>query len=677
MRKTLLIIFFVLPLSFIFSQQDGMPPYANSSSLSFIADMPIYVIDTEDIASSSARTISDLLATKAFVFLYNKGRVGEISMSGMAGSPAGYIEVMINGVPYKLLTIGRAEIPPIPVSAVERIEIYKGPELSGIYSQGAIAGAINIVTRYDSDAFLYGKIGLTAYPPGRGVEIYDNSGSPDVRDYETFWEDSLLDTVYLDGAITPLDGLIAAIGFISSANDFYRSYSPEDFNRAIPLGVVDSVDVYANDNNIATRISGSIAYSFSVGSTGVSSFSYAGLTDAGGPVALIDKGTFYDDTRWTLYTQWGFSSVSSSSSSSFSVVARYDDNWISSWGSFNENLAFLEIYRLAFDYKKLWAYSWGRAWILSSVVTEFSESHAIGEPVMQGLFKLGGGFVWYPLPWLEVFYSSSYSVSPVLYWTLLKSDGMTLILPWDSSLRVTASPYDFATVFVSASHSFSPFPSIYGLTVPVSGDPSLYGGYVSSSAPAGMELFTLRGGADFSLDFADLSVWADYVFTNNMPVVDASITPSSVDTMKYDIFYVESVLRLAPWDFMSAEFMVHYAPFVDVPLGKKIPDPYYLVPVWAVPLRLSTGLDFYVMGDVFSIDVLYNGDVELDLPYDTVVSSYVYPGYVYVEVGGHFVLPMGLYFDVKFRNALGEDYYVNPVLKGAPISLDLAGGIEF
>lgn len=674
MKKSLLgFLFFLIFTAFTFSQED-VSTYLDSSSLSYISDAPVYVIDREDIAASSARTLSDLLASNALFFIYNKGRIGEISLVGGAGTPQGYVAVLLNNVPYKLLTTGRAELPPIPVSAIDRIEIYKGPDLSGLYGQGAPAGAVNIVTKDRSEFFVSGKIGATGYLAGEGSEIYDNSGMPGLRDYKAYIEESLFDTVYLDGAIYPVDNLLAALVFISSANDFGRTYSPDELNAAFGGGFVDYATIYANDNNLTSRLSGSLAYSFSVGGTDVRSFSYSGLVDTAGPVSLVDLATFYEDSRWTLYTQWSFSSVRPNDASSLSVVARYDDQWIDSWFPLEDSKPLLTTYRLSSDYKRMWAFDWGRTWLVSDLVLEFSESHSIGEPVFMPLFKLGAGIVWEPLSWLELYYDASYSVSPAFYWTFLQSDYMTLLLPFDSTLKLTASPLAFADVFASFSHSYTPLPSLYGFAVPVNGDPVLYGGFVSGSNPSGLELFTVRGGLDFYIGFMDFSLWADYVSSNNMPGVS---TDQYIDWKRYDIFYIESVLELYPYDFFSMEFMLHYAPVSHVDFSSILPDPYLLAPVWAVPVRASAGFDFYIMDSVLSFDVIYNGHPVLDFPYDSVVSLVTFPDYFYVEFGAHVVLPGDFYVDARVRNLLNEDYYVNPLLKAPPLSMELTGGVGF
>jgi outer membrane receptor for ferrienterochelin and colicins len=111
----------------------------------------VSVISADQIASRGYRSIGEALQDVAGLYVSNDLQNMHVSVRGLSGGARGdsrYLKVMIDGRPFSFgYTQGYFLGPEfIPMSAVERIEIMKGPA-SALYGAGALVGAINVVTR--------------------------------------------------------------------------------------------------------------------------------------------------------------------------------------------------------------------------------------------------------------------------------------------------------------------------------------------------------------------------------------------------------------------------------------------------------------------------------------------------------------------------------------------------
>jgi outer membrane cobalamin receptor len=117
-----------------------------------IKDVPasVMVISPQAIAASGARTVDDLLKAVPGVDLQSGGRPGTFTRVNMRGLTPGYqserVLVLVDGRRVNDAYIGNVDFSQIPVDAIERVEVLRGPA-SALYGSNAEGGVLNIITR--------------------------------------------------------------------------------------------------------------------------------------------------------------------------------------------------------------------------------------------------------------------------------------------------------------------------------------------------------------------------------------------------------------------------------------------------------------------------------------------------------------------------------------------------
>ena len=111
----------------------------------------VTVITRQTIINNGWRSVADVLAYVPGLYLSDDGSLISVGVRGVTGGlRAGtrLIKIMINGVPVNFRPDVRAFIGPeyIPIDAVERIEVVKGP-LSALYGAEAFLATVNVITR--------------------------------------------------------------------------------------------------------------------------------------------------------------------------------------------------------------------------------------------------------------------------------------------------------------------------------------------------------------------------------------------------------------------------------------------------------------------------------------------------------------------------------------------------
>jgi iron complex outermembrane receptor protein len=111
----------------------------------------VIVVTRQMITNNGWRSVADVLANVPGLYLVDDGSLVSVGIRGVTGGlRAGtrLIKIMINGVPVNFRPDVRAFIGPeyIPMDAVERIEVVKGP-LSALYGAEAFLATVNVITR--------------------------------------------------------------------------------------------------------------------------------------------------------------------------------------------------------------------------------------------------------------------------------------------------------------------------------------------------------------------------------------------------------------------------------------------------------------------------------------------------------------------------------------------------
>jgi vitamin B12 transporter len=106
----------------------------------------VSVITREDIDASGSRDVLDLLRLQAGVDIYRTGGPGQQTSLFLRGTNANHVLVLIDGVRAASSNTGAFAFEWLPLDAVERIEIVRGPRAS-YWGSDAIGGVIQIFTR--------------------------------------------------------------------------------------------------------------------------------------------------------------------------------------------------------------------------------------------------------------------------------------------------------------------------------------------------------------------------------------------------------------------------------------------------------------------------------------------------------------------------------------------------
>jgi vitamin B12 transporter len=132
------------------SPQEVLPPVvvtATRSAQSFadaLADLT--VIGPEEIARAGPGGLAELLQRQPGIEIARNGGPGGVTSLFLRGSNRGHTIVLIDGVRVGSATAGAASLEAIPLDAIERIEILRGPA-SGLYGADAIGGVVQVFTK--------------------------------------------------------------------------------------------------------------------------------------------------------------------------------------------------------------------------------------------------------------------------------------------------------------------------------------------------------------------------------------------------------------------------------------------------------------------------------------------------------------------------------------------------
>lgn len=111
----------------------------------------VTVLDTETIARAGASSLPELLRAQAGIEISQSG--SDVGLTGIfiRGTRTSQTLVLVDGVRLENPTAGVSNLEYLPLSAIERIEVVRGP-LSSLYGSGAMGGVIQIFTLQGSGA---------------------------------------------------------------------------------------------------------------------------------------------------------------------------------------------------------------------------------------------------------------------------------------------------------------------------------------------------------------------------------------------------------------------------------------------------------------------------------------------------------------------------------------------
>ncbi len=149
MKSSILLFILILNLaSSLQAAEEVVVTPANYSQKASVAVPSIIVINKETIQRSAAADVADLLRWYAGIEMARTGGVGQQTSAFIRGANSNHTAVLINGIKMNSSTTGAPALETINLSAIERIEVVKGPR-STVYGSEALGGVINIITTAD------------------------------------------------------------------------------------------------------------------------------------------------------------------------------------------------------------------------------------------------------------------------------------------------------------------------------------------------------------------------------------------------------------------------------------------------------------------------------------------------------------------------------------------------
>ena len=106
----------------------------------------VVVIDSRQIRNAAGATVAELLRAAAGIEIAQNGGAGSVTGLFVRGTKAAQTVVLVDGVRMEDPLDGSPRIEFLPLSAIERIEVVRGPT-AAFYGSGAMGGVIQIFTR--------------------------------------------------------------------------------------------------------------------------------------------------------------------------------------------------------------------------------------------------------------------------------------------------------------------------------------------------------------------------------------------------------------------------------------------------------------------------------------------------------------------------------------------------
>lgn len=112
----------------------------------------VVVIEADTLEKSTGRTLSEVLSRSAGLQITANGGLGKQTGLFIRGTEARHVLLLVDGVRYGSSTAGAAAFENIPLGAIERIEVLKGPA-SALYGSDAVGGVVQVFTKQGVKGF--------------------------------------------------------------------------------------------------------------------------------------------------------------------------------------------------------------------------------------------------------------------------------------------------------------------------------------------------------------------------------------------------------------------------------------------------------------------------------------------------------------------------------------------
>jgi outer membrane cobalamin receptor len=152
---TILLLLFTSSLWAIEGPKEAEKPFflrellvTATRTLQTIEDVPASstIISEEEIKATNPRDLGEALRGTLGVDIRSYGPLGSAGSVSLRASTPSQVLVLVDGRPMNILSLGQADLSTIPVSAIDHIEVVRGPG-SNLYGANALGGVINVITK--------------------------------------------------------------------------------------------------------------------------------------------------------------------------------------------------------------------------------------------------------------------------------------------------------------------------------------------------------------------------------------------------------------------------------------------------------------------------------------------------------------------------------------------------
>jgi vitamin B12 transporter len=226
------------------------------------------VITADEIEAMNAHTVAEVLNKMPGLFIASSQDFAASSLISIQGSAPGQVLVMLDEIPWNFISAGSAETSSIPIGAIDRIEIIKGPASSAWGS--SLGGVINIITKKGNPSgATSGTISSSYGAAGSRDSIAQVSGNAGSAGYYFYignqGSNGLVATRHFDGwsmfskISTPVSskgGLTLELGYDSSKTGFGDYLDSDMYASSI-------MRTFYSKGSIDFSITNDISFSFS------------------------------------------------------------------------------------------------------------------------------------------------------------------------------------------------------------------------------------------------------------------------------------------------------------------------------------------------------------------------------------------------------------------------------
>ena len=201
--SNIIILFCVFLAPKVFSLDLVIPViiYENTSkNINPIIGSSTTTIKKEEFSSKTNKLFHEILDFNSGIksrSIYGSSSSGSkttLDIRGMGAQAKSNVLIMINGQRLNNIDMGAIDFPSIPIDSIARVEVYKGNSASVLYGDGAIGGAINIITKPGIDNTYKNELIVKSGTFNKKELIYNNA-----QRYDLFNIDFALNHTETDG----------------------------------------------------------------------------------------------------------------------------------------------------------------------------------------------------------------------------------------------------------------------------------------------------------------------------------------------------------------------------------------------------------------------------------------------------------------------------------------------